>query len=86
MSAPQPRLFESDLTPKASVVTFQDKEYTVHHQITALGGFAIQATDWVGILIGKNTHVPAIAHYRKIVDRCPALNHNNMQIRDHIQV
>lgn len=88
MSAPNnaPRLFESDLTPKAPIVSFNGKEYTMRLQITAFGDVTTQATDFVSLLTAHATSTAAVDHYRKIVTQYPALHHCDKQLRDNIQV
>ena len=80
------RLFESDLTPKVASVVFNGNEYQMQMQITAYGDFTVQATNWTGLLISKKARKPAIDHYGGIVGKHPELEHQNMQLRDHIQV
>ncbi len=92
-----PRLFNSDLSPLTPTVSLNGKKYKMHIQITAFGGFANQMTDYVSFLTGNTTTTStstsqavmcqaATDHFRKLVARCPALNHNKRQLRDHIQV
>ena len=89
------RLFDSDLTPLIPTVSLNDKKYKMHIQITAYGSFTNQMTDYVSFLTGHTTSTTtsltamaqaAADHFRKIVGRCPDLQHGNRQLRDYIQV
>ncbi len=80
-----PRLFESDLTPMEPVILFNGLEYKTRLKITAYGEMTGSATDVVSILIESST-TAAADHYKKIVARCSELNHENFQLKYHIQV
>ncbi len=87
------RLFDSDLTPLTSNVSFNGKKYKMHIQITAFGSFTNQMTDYVSFLTGYTTSTSsaimgqaATDHFRKIVSRCPDLQHGSRQLRDYFQV
>ena len=81
----RPRLFEADLTPVEYTVPFNGNDYIIHLQITAFGEVVSQATDFVSLLT-KHPSIPAGEHFRKLVARCPDLDHKNQKLRDYVQV
>ncbi len=80
-----PRLFDSDLKPTEQKFFFNGNDYNMHIQITALGGDAVQAVDWLALLT-ENSISKKIDHFSKIAHRCEELQHKDRQLRDHIQV
>jgi hypothetical protein len=80
-----PRLFESDLTPNMASVVFNANPYQMNMQMTAYGDFTFQAVDLV-TLATEDLITKKMDHFMKVVKRCRELEHNNKNLRDHIQV
>jgi len=81
-----PRIFEVDLKHVEYQLPFHGSIYNIKLQITAFGVPFYKVTNTVSILIENDKSQAAIDHYRKIVSRNPVLNHNNLQLQDHIEV
>jgi hypothetical protein len=81
-----PRLFEANLTHEEFKINFDAREVKTRVEITAYGIPFAKATDLVSLATGHEDANCSGNHLRLITKKNPDLEHNDKQLRDHIEV
>lgn len=85
MSLIKPRISDIDVENVNFSVGFHKKTYKIRGVRTCYGDFLVHATSY-SMLLTASEETPACQHFNKVYKRCIQLNHNNVELCDHLQV